>query len=73
MGYIALIEITTFYHAMGIELKRYRAARSKARGEPVFCLWTFVFLICLNSYRIYIWVLSIFLFLVQRGASFEFL
>ncbi|XP_067107757.1 rho GTPase-activating protein 28 isoform X1 [Osmerus mordax] len=36
VGYIALIEITTFYHAMGIELKRYRAARSKARESGIF-------------------------------------
>lgn len=36
LGYIALIELTTFYHALGIELKRYRASRSKARESGIF-------------------------------------
>lgn len=33
IGYISLIELTTFYDALGIELKRNRVVRSKVRGE----------------------------------------
>ncbi|CAB1349730.1 unnamed protein product [Coregonus sp. 'balchen'] len=36
IGYISLIELTTFYDCLGIELKRNRAARSKARESGVF-------------------------------------
>uniref|UniRef100_A0A8C8H5X8 Rho-GAP domain-containing protein n=1 Tax=Oncorhynchus tshawytscha TaxID=74940 RepID=A0A8C8H5X8_ONCTS len=36
IGYISLIELTTFYDGLGIELKRNRAARSKARGDGIF-------------------------------------
>lgn len=33
IGYICLIELTTFFDALGIELKRNRVVRSKVRGE----------------------------------------
>uniref|UniRef100_A0A8C7PPE5 Rho GTPase activating protein 28 n=1 Tax=Oncorhynchus mykiss TaxID=8022 RepID=A0A8C7PPE5_ONCMY len=36
IGYISLIELTTFYDCLGIELKRNRAARSKARESGIF-------------------------------------
>uniref|UniRef100_A0A8C7M8X3 Rho GTPase activating protein 28 n=1 Tax=Oncorhynchus kisutch TaxID=8019 RepID=A0A8C7M8X3_ONCKI len=36
IGYISLIELTTFYDGLGIELKRNRAARSKARDSGIF-------------------------------------
>ncbi|XP_041717389.2 rho GTPase-activating protein 18-like isoform X2 [Coregonus clupeaformis] len=36
IGYISLIELTTFYDGLGIELKRNRAARSKARESGIF-------------------------------------
>uniref|UniRef100_A0A673YUP5 Rho GTPase activating protein 28 n=1 Tax=Salmo trutta TaxID=8032 RepID=A0A673YUP5_SALTR len=36
IGYISLIELTTFYDGLGIELKRNRAARSKARENGIF-------------------------------------
>ncbi|KAK1794935.1 hypothetical protein P4O66_010130 [Electrophorus voltai] len=36
IGYISLIELTTFYDAMGVELKRNRAARSKGRETGIF-------------------------------------
>ncbi|XP_010894928.2 rho GTPase-activating protein 28 isoform X1 [Esox lucius] len=36
IGYISLIELTTFYDGLGIELKRNRAARSRARENGIF-------------------------------------
>lgn len=33
IGYFALIELTTFYDGMGIEMKRNRVVRSKTRGQ----------------------------------------
>ncbi|XP_076827531.1 rho GTPase-activating protein 28 isoform X2 [Brachyhypopomus gauderio] len=36
MGYISLIELTTFYDAMGVELKRNRAVRSRGRETGIF-------------------------------------
>lgn len=32
IGYISLIELTTFYDILGIEMKRNRVVRSRARG-----------------------------------------
>ncbi|XP_053491010.1 rho GTPase-activating protein 28 isoform X2 [Ictalurus furcatus] len=36
IGYICLIELTTFYDALGIELKRNREVRSKVRETGIF-------------------------------------
>uniref|UniRef100_A0A671KX04 Rho GTPase-activating protein 18-like n=1 Tax=Sinocyclocheilus anshuiensis TaxID=1608454 RepID=A0A671KX04_9TELE len=36
IGYISLIELTTFYDFMGIEMKRNRVVRSKARDSGIF-------------------------------------
>ncbi|XP_036445686.1 rho GTPase-activating protein 28 isoform X4 [Colossoma macropomum] len=36
IGYISLIELTTFYDALGVELKRNRMARSKVRETGIF-------------------------------------
>ncbi|XP_056099533.1 rho GTPase-activating protein 28 [Rhinichthys klamathensis goyatoka] len=36
IGYISLIELTTFYDIMGIEMKRNRVERSKARDSGIF-------------------------------------
>ncbi|XP_053089799.1 rho GTPase-activating protein 28 isoform X1 [Pangasianodon hypophthalmus] len=36
IGYICLIELTTFYDALGIELKRNRVVRSKVRETGIF-------------------------------------
>ncbi|KAL1006407.1 hypothetical protein UPYG_G00071990 [Umbra pygmaea] len=36
IGYISLIELTTFYDGLGIELKRNRAARSRTRESGIF-------------------------------------
>ncbi|TSK16093.1 Rho GTPase-activating protein 18 [Bagarius yarrelli] len=36
IGYISLIELTTFYDALGIELKRNRGVRSKVRETGIF-------------------------------------
>lgn len=36
IGYFALIELTTFYDALGIELKRNRVVRSKTRESGIF-------------------------------------
>ncbi|XP_077074663.1 rho GTPase-activating protein 28 isoform X3 [Siphateles boraxobius] len=36
IGYISLIELTTFYDTMGIEMKRNRVERSKARDSGIF-------------------------------------
>uniref|UniRef100_A0A673HD81 Rho GTPase-activating protein 28-like n=1 Tax=Sinocyclocheilus rhinocerous TaxID=307959 RepID=A0A673HD81_9TELE len=38
IGYISLIELTTFYDFMGIEMKRNRVVRSKARDSGIFCV-----------------------------------
>lgn len=36
IGYISLIELTTFYDILGIEMKRNRVVRSKARDSGIF-------------------------------------
>ncbi|XP_064202800.1 rho GTPase-activating protein 18-like isoform X4 [Anguilla rostrata] len=36
IGYISLIELTTFYDVLGIELKRSRSVRSKVRENGIF-------------------------------------
>ncbi|XP_043083017.1 rho GTPase-activating protein 28 isoform X1 [Puntigrus tetrazona] len=36
IGYISLIELTTFYDFLGIEMKRNRVVRSKARDSGIF-------------------------------------
>ncbi|XP_061111425.1 rho GTPase-activating protein 18-like isoform X1 [Conger conger] len=36
VGYISLIELTTFYDALGLELKRRRSVRCKARESGIF-------------------------------------
>ncbi|XP_052398155.1 rho GTPase-activating protein 18 isoform X1 [Carassius gibelio] len=36
IGYISLIELTTFYDFLGIEMKRSRVVRSKARDSGIF-------------------------------------
>ncbi|KAM4605994.1 rho GTPase-activating protein 28 [Polymixia lowei] len=36
LGYICLIEVSTFYHALGVQVKRRRTPRTKARDSGVF-------------------------------------
>ncbi|XP_036375027.1 rho GTPase-activating protein 28-like isoform X1 [Megalops cyprinoides] len=36
IGYISLIELTTYYDALGVELKRTRSTRGKARESGIF-------------------------------------